>query len=286
LIKFKSLIIVLSVLLPVLAKADEEPKRIVSLAPSITESLYQLGRGDTLIATTSYCSYPEQTKTKQSIGSLTSPNIEKIYSFSPDLVLAVNGINRPQAIEKLKSLGLKVTVFNECISFSDIKENFIQLAILVDRKKGAKEIIENVEAELSYITNKLKKSPRVKVFWEIGARPLVTAGKESFANELIYHAGGINIFNEAPGKYPRVSREEVIKKNPEAIILAGMGDVTEKEAFNWQRFNELEAAKFNRIYFVDAYKVCQPTPLSYLTGLKLIAGLLHPEVFSELNCHE
>ena len=277
--KFKNFILAFLILLPVLVEAREQPEKIVSLAPSITESLYQLGVEEELIAVTSYCNYPPQAKTKEIIGTIINPNIEKIYSLSPDLVLANNGINRSQTIEKLKSLGLKVVALDECNTFDDITKSFIQLGKLTGREEEARAIIKKVEAEVKSITQKLKALSPVRVFWEVGARPLVSVGPQSFANEFIRYSGSINIFADTSGSHPRVSREEVLKRNPEVIMLVAMGDVKEEEKIYWQKFKDLDAVKFNRIYIINADKVCRPTPVSFSRGLKEVVKLLHPEAF-------
>jgi len=279
-IAFKSFIIVFLAVLPSFVNA-EEPKRIVSLAPSITESLYQLGADEALIAVTFYCNYPPQAKTKKMIGTIISPNIEKIYFLSPDLVLANNGINRSQTIEKLKSLGLKVVVLDECDNFDDIIKSFIQLGKLIGREKEAETIIEEAEAEVEVISQKLKTLPRLTVFWEVGARPLVSVGPQSFTNEFTRYSGGINIFNDALDKHPRVSREEVLKRDPDVIMLVTMGDVTKREKAYWKKFKDLKAVKSDRIYFIDADKVCRSTPNSFLAGVKEVAALLHPQAFKD-----
>lgn len=279
--KSKSFIIIFIILFPVLARAGEQPKRIVSLAPSITEGLYQLGAEEGLIAVTSYCDYPPQAKTKEIIGTIINPNIEKIYSLSPDLVLANDGINRSQTIEKLKSLGLEVVTFDECNNFGDITKSFIQLGELTDREQEAKTIIKKVEAEVKSITRKLEAVSPVRVFLEVGARPLISVGPQSFTSEFIRYSGGINIFADTSGSHPRVSREEVLKRNPEVIMLVTMGDVKEEEKAYWQKFKHLEAVKLNRIYIIDPDKVCRPTPIRFLAGLKEMASILHPEVFKE-----
>ena len=278
---FYSGIILCVVMLPPLVFAKEEYKRIVSLAPSATESIYSLGLEKKLIAVTSFCDYPDEAKEKEIIGSLINPNIEKIYSLSPDLILAVNGINRPQAIEKLRSLRLNVVAFDECNSFDDIITNFISLGRLKGSGEKAKEIAEKVEAEVRSMEGKLKGALAVKVFWEIEAKPLVSIGANSFANEFIKHSGGINIFADNPVKYPRISREEVLNRDPDVIILVTMGGVTEKEKLYWQKFRDLKAAINNRIYVISGSKVCRPTPLSFLVGVREVSGLLHPEIFKE-----
>ncbi len=279
----KYCLIVFIVLLVLSSAMADQSKRIISLAPSITESLYQLGAEEDLIGLTSYCNYPPETKTKETIGTLINPNIEKIYSLSPDLVLAANGINRSQTIEKLRDLGLKVIALDECNSFDEVAKNFIRLGKLTQREEKARDIVRATEKEVNSIAKRTKGAPSVKVFWEVGARPLVSAGGKSFANEFIEYSGGINIFADTSIRYPRVSREEVLSKNPQVIILVTMGDVTGKERTYWQKFKDLEATKNNRIYVVDADKVCRPTPISFLAGLKEVARLLHPEAFEEVE---
>lgn len=278
--RFKSFILAFLILLPLFAFAREERVRIISLTPSITESLYQLGVEEELIAVTSFCNYPPQAKTKEIIGTIVNPNIEKIYSLSPDLVLATNGINRPGTIAKLKSLGLRVEVFDECKDLSDILTNFTNLAKLVKKSEKAKEVIKEVEIKVESITERVKEASSVRVFWEVGVKPLVSIGPQSFANEFIKYSGGVNIFNDSPVKYPRVSREDVLKKNPDAIVLVvGMGIVREKEMTYWQKFKDLEAVRSNRICVIDADKVCRPTPRGFSRGLEEVAKLIHPELF-------
>ncbi|UCB57238.1 MAG: cobalamin-binding protein [Candidatus Omnitrophota bacterium] len=275
------IVILLSLLiLPVSAKA-ETPRRIISLAPSITESLYYLGAEKELIAVSSYCNYPEGARQKEIVGTLTNPNIEKIFSLSPDLVLAVEGLNRTQTIEKLKSLGIKIEVFDAGDSFDDVVKNFVQLGRLIGKEDKAEEIVEQVKKQIKSINNRLKGRWRPQVFWQVGARPLVGAGEKSFANEFIRYGGGENIFSDTAARYPRLSREEVLSRNPDVVILVTMGDITEKEKEYWQKFKDLSAAKARRIYIVDADKVCRPTPVSFLTGLKQVARVLHPEVFAQ-----
>jgi iron complex transport system substrate-binding protein len=254
------------------------PQRIVSLAPSITESLYSLGVEDKIVGVTTYCpSYLGNEKEK--IGTLLEPNLEKIVSLSPDLVLATAQGNRAQTIAKLRSLRLKVFVLKESKNFSEICQNFLKLAKLVGKTEEAEKIITEVKGKISLIKKRLKGEPRVRVFWEVGSSPLVTIGKQSFVNELIDFAGGANIFTDLQAPYSIVSKEEVVRRNPEVIILVTMGYVTTKEARFWSKFNIVKAVKNKRIYVIDAYKVSQPTPWTFVTGLEELTWSLHPQIF-------
>lgn len=257
----------------------QQPQRIVSLAPSITESLYRLGAEDKIVGLTIY-SPPSLTDKKEKVGTLLEPNLEKIVSLSPDLVLATAQGNRPQTIAKLRNLGMKVFVFKASRSFFEICQNFLKLAELIGKTKEAEEIISEVESKINLIKKRVKDTSQVKVFWEVGSNPLVTTSKQSFTNELIDFAGGINIFADLPAPYAVVSREEVVRRNPEVIILVTMGYVTTEEARFWSKFNMVKAVKNKRIYVIDSYKVSQPTPWIFATGLEEVAKLLHPHLFA------
>lgn len=258
-----------------------KPQRIISLAPYLTEELYLLGVGERITGVTVFCNYPPQAREKEQIGAMLEPNIEKILSLSPDLVVATKEGNRPRAIRRLQDLGIKVAIFEHARDFSDICKDFIQLGKLVGKEKRAWEIVELVQRRVDLIQDTVKGSLKPKVFLEMGARPLVTISKGAFANEFIRLGGGINIARDAKMRYPRFSREEVLRQDPDVIILVTMGDVTEKEKGNWGRFKNLKAVKDNRIYIIDADIVCRPSPISFVEGLDQIARLLHPEAFKD-----
>jgi iron complex transport system substrate-binding protein len=168
-------------------------ERIVSLAPSVTESLYLLGLKDKIVGISIYCPDPYNIK---KIGTTLEPNIEEIVSLAPDLVLACYEANSERSIEKLKSLGLNIFVIRESRNFSDICSNFLNLGKVVGREGLAYQIVEDAKKRLNDIWQKNKRIKPVKVFWQIGAHPLITVNKESFINEIIEFSGGENIFSD------------------------------------------------------------------------------------------
>lgn len=255
------------------------PKRIVSLAPVITESLYSLGTGNRIIANTLYCNYPKEAKNKEKIGTMLEPNIEKILSLEPDMVIG-SAINPPQVIERLQTLGIRVEVFPDDTEFGAICENFLSLGKLVGMEYKAKKIILKVRQEINIIKQKISKLPKPSptVFWQLGKNPLVTVAKGTFADELIRLSGGKNIASNLKIKYPRISLEEVIRQNPEIIIIVSMGDVTKDEVEAWRQYEEIRAVKNNRVYVIDADSVCRATPLRFLEGLRKVSACIHPEI--------
>lgn len=251
------------------------PQRIVSLCPSITEQLYLLGAEDRLAGCTVYCNRPPEAKNKEKIGTVVEINLEKIVSLKPDLIIATP-LSDPQAIAKLKDLGIDVAVFSSPENFSGLCSQFIELSRIVGRKEEAERLIRQIEEQVSNIAERVRDLPKPKVFVQVGAKPLVTVTEKSFINDFIKFAGGINVASsETTGLY---SREEVIRKNPDVILIVTMGIAGEKEMEIWKRYGTIEAVKSKRIYIVDSDKICSPTPLSFVRTLEELSGLLHGEI--------
>lgn len=258
-------------------KAAEPLQRIVSLGPAITEELYLLGIEDKLVGCTVYCEVPSQAKTKEKVGTVINVDVEKIAGLRPDLVLATTVTNHSD-IKKLKRLKIKVVNFPTAKNFSQICEYFLELGKIVGREKEAMDIIKRATTKVNLIKAKVSNLPKPKVFVQTGAKPLYTAGKSSFIHDYIICAGGINIASNYRSEfdYGNYSREQVIKENPEVILIVTMGIIGEQEKSTWEKFKSLNAVRNNRIYIIDSHRACSPTPLSFAEMLEEIAVLLHP----------
>lgn len=249
------------------------PQRIISLAPSITESLYQLGAGKKIVGVTIYA--PAEAGKKEKIGEMLTPSIEKIVSLNPDLVLITRDGNRPQTRDTLRRLGIKVFTFGESRSFSDIKEHFLLLGKIVGEEKKARQVVKEASLRVEEVEKRIGPLPPVKVFFEVWTKPLITVAKGTFLDEMIRMAGGINIAHEARVRYPRYSREAVIEKNPGVILLETGNGSLERQKEEWHRL--LRA----RICRVDRNLVAAPIPLVFAEGVEKVARRLHPEVFKQ-----
>ena len=250
-----------------------EYKRIVSLAPSATESLYELGIDEELIANTVYCS--DGIFKKEKIGTVTEPNIEKIVSLNPDLIIATKEGNYKTVIDKLIRLKLTVYVMEPYSSFEDVCSNFQQLADYLNKSDVAKEIVATVKEEVLSLSNKEENSNKEKIFWEVGANPIFTVGKQSFVNEYNKYINGINIFENIDMRYPNISVESVIEKNPDVILLVNMGDVSDQEIYKWNKYKNITAVKNNKIYLLEANDIFTPTPKRFLNGIKVLRSKLN-----------
>lgn len=264
-------------LLPSLIIAEDnnplqKPERIVSLGPAITESIFLLGAGDRLIGVTNYCIKPPEAQEKEKIGSVTDINIEKIYSLRPDLVIATSLTDR-RAIERLKRLGIRVEEFGLARNFGELCENFIRLGRLIGKEREALNIVKKAEEELKTIKKSIKGLPKPEVFIQVGSKPLFTMTGDTFVNDLIELAGGVNIAKySSSGLW---SREMVIKKDPDVIIITTMGLDAQAEIKEWLKFSSMKAVKDNRIYIIDSYKIGSPTPLTFIDTLKEMVFILH-----------
>lgn len=259
---------------PAITDQTDFPQRIISLGPSITEELYLLGVEDRILGTTVYCKRPPEAQNKEKVGTAMGVNLEKIISLEPDLVLATT-LTDTKAAAKLKSLGIEVAVFPSAKNFDEICDQFLELGRLVGKENQAHEIVNRAKTKVELIKKRVEGLPRQKVFVQLGARPLHAATEDFFVNDFIEFAGGINIASASKGTL--YSRERVLQDNPDVIIITTMGMVGEEERGIWKRFENLEAARNDRIYIVDSYKFCSPTPVSFVETLEEIVEILYPK---------
>lgn len=249
---------------------ENYPQRIISLAPSITEEIYLLNTQDKLIGCTVYCKIPKENKEK--VATATDVNIEKVLSLNPDLVLATS-LTNIKSIEKLRNLKIRVIIFPQPKDFIQICKQFLELAKLVGKEKYAEEILGIVKKNINSIKASVKNLQKQNIFIQIGAKPLFAATGNSFINDYIEFVGGVNIAKDA--KEGIYSREEVLKKNPDIIIITTMGIVGEEEKKIWMEYRSINAVRNNRIYIIDSNKLCSPTPVNFVETLGKIAEILH-----------
>ncbi|MBN1912974.1 MAG: cobalamin-binding protein [Candidatus Omnitrophica bacterium] len=204
---------------------SESGKKYISLAPSTTEILFDLGFGDNVVGVSTSCNYPSQAKKIEKIGTFSEPNIEKIASLKPDMIFAT-GLEQSQAVLRLKNLGFKVYV-SDPRDIDGLLRSILDIGNLTGTIERAKILTDNMRQRIDTIGEKVSKIPlknRLKVFLEIWHEPLMTAGPGSFIDDILSKAGGVNIASDVMRPYCRFSSEAVVKRNPDAIILAYMAE--------------------------------------------------------------
>lgn len=259
---------------------DNYPQRIISLGPAITEELYLLGIGDRIKGVTRYCTKPLQATEKEKVGTVVKVNLEKIIHLKPDLVIATS-LTDLKTVEKLKNLGIKVITIGQAKDFTQICQQLLELGELVGKKKEAEEVVYKAEGKINVIKKKLENLPIARVFVQVGAKPLVTVNRNSFINNLIELAGGVNIVEGHKGiSYMPYSREKVLEADPDYIIIVTMGIAGEEEKKKWEVFKNLKAVENKSIYVINSYDICSLTPVTFVDTLRCIAGILHPSTVS------
>ncbi|MCX8023154.1 MAG: ABC transporter substrate-binding protein [Syntrophorhabdaceae bacterium] len=254
--------------------AEQSPGRIISLSPAITEALFLLGVEDRLVGVTLYCVRPQGAKKKEKVGTIVEVDVERIIKLKPDTVYATT-LNNQRDIRRIKNLGIDVKIFDIAKGYDGLCDVFLELGRLTGREGRAKELIYLSNQKIGAIRERIVDKKKLHVFIQLGVKPLFAATKEQFINDLIEYAGGENIFFNAPSG--TVSREEVIMKDPDVILITTMGIPGERERAKWQRLSSMRAVKTRRIYLIDSDTICSPTPVSFVHALEVVAGLLHPE---------
>jgi iron complex transport system substrate-binding protein len=257
------------------------PKKIVSLAPNITEILFSLGLDEEIVGVSIHCNFPEKAKSRVRVGSYISLDFERITSLKPDLVIATGAGNTREMVDRLEKLGFKTYVIFPK-NFNDILESIAHIGQVVNREKGARGIIEGMRKRSQRVIELTGDLPRPKVFIQIGDAPVVTVGKGSFADDLIRLAGGENVAGKEKEVYPRFGMEEILKRAPEVIVISSMNPKADyqKTFQEWARWKTIPAVKNGRIHLIDSDLLDRPSP-RIVDGLEELAKVLHPEKFKK-----
>jgi iron complex transport system substrate-binding protein len=260
---------------------DKIPQKIISLAPANTEILYALGLADKVVAVTDYDDYPPEVKDKPSIGGYSNPNIEKIVSLSPDLILA-DSIQKIEVIPQLEAKGLTVFALDPK-NLDGVMQAITLVGEITGADQAAANLVSQMQSQINAITDKtnnLSAEQKPRVFYIMWHDPLMTVGAETIEDELITIAGGVNITGNLES-YPKIQLEDVLVANPEVIIVGtGMGSDTPFQFAKAEpRLAGTSARQNNRIYGVDIDLTGRVGP-RLVMGLQQFAECIHPELFS------
>lgn len=259
------------------------PERVISLAPSTTEIAYAIGAGSRVIAVDQFSDYPEAVKSLPRVTSGLNYNFEQIVALKPDLVLAA-GITAPDVIKKLEDLKLTVVVVGAPVTTFDTVKSDIQLAgQALGAQSGAKRVSDDIDRRVAAVKTKLAQATtRPRVYWELDstdpAKPYAP-GPGSFIDDLIKLAGGQNVTASAKQAYSQVNAEEIIRADPEIIILSDAAYGTTPESVKARPgWDVITAVKNGKVFPIDDNLVSRPGP-RIAEGLEAAARLIHPEVF-------
>jgi iron complex transport system substrate-binding protein len=252
------------------------PVRIISLAPNITETLYLLGVKDRIIGNTTQCNWPEEAKHKPKIGDLLNPNYEVILAAKPDLVIASTAGNDRGAVMKLTGLGLPVYVVAPR-SVERIFQAVEEIGHITDCESQGLQLVAQMKSRLEKVRTRIAGLPPVRAFFITWFDPLLAPGRDTFENDVLLLAGVVSITADMPEYYPRYSLEQVIVKDPDAIISVRQQANPLPDFRKVAGWKDLRAVKAGKVYLVSEF-MQHPSPL-FVDGVEELAQKLYPERF-------
>ncbi len=257
----------------------DDLKRVVSLAPSITEIIFALGKEDLLKGVSRFSDFPTAAEKLPSVGSYVHLDLEKIVALKPDLCIGIKDGNPIAVVRKLERLGIPVYAVDPR-DLEAILETIIQLGRLLGADQKAQSIVSDMRTRMERVKSLVATSPhKPRVFFQIGVSPIVSAGTQTYIHELILMAGGRNLA-EGPVPYPRYSREQVLGLSPDVMIITSMarGASFERVKKQWSKWPSMPAVRDNRILLLDSNLCDRPTP-RLIDGLEQVAEAIHPELY-------
>jgi iron complex transport system substrate-binding protein len=269
-------------------------KRIVTLAPNLTETIYNLGLEDKLAGDTDYCDTPPAAKAKPHVGAPLNPSLEAIVALRPDLVLATTSINRRETVDALERLGIAVYT-SDPHTVRGMLDSIAKMAALIESSdnssptddeasadaKGAA-FVARLEARLDALHARLQDLPLVHVLFVVWEDPLISIGQNTFIADALRWAGAESVILSKQN-WPQVTFEEVVRLEPEYIVLAnshtGEGQRTVANLRGRAGWKGLPAVESGRVAIISE-EIDRPSP-GLIDAIEQLARELHPEAFDK-----
>jgi iron complex transport system substrate-binding protein len=255
--------------------------RIVSLAPSLTETVYALGLQDRLVGDTVYCDYPPDAQKKTKVGGGINPSLEMIAALHPDIVLVTKGFNRLETVHALDNLGIS-SFTTDPHSVNDIIASSKKLADLLGVPEAGASVAANMEHQLANLQQRLASSPAKRVLFVVWHQPLISVGKDTFIADALRRAGAVSIV-DSEQNWPQVNLEEIVRLQPDFLVFAASHSETipsTVEALATLPGWSILDAIANRRYAVISDAVNRPAP-RIVSAIEDLARQLHADVFVE-----
>ncbi len=255
-----------------IVKLAAPAKRIVSLAPHVTENLYAAGAGAQLVAATEYSDYPEAARKLPRVGGYSRLDLEAIVAHKPDLIIAWESGNASASIAKLKSLGIPLFI-TQPNSIEDVASNLERFGELSGHVTEARAAATRIRARLAVLRQTYSQRSPVRVFYQVWQKPLMTVSSKQIISDVIRLCGGENVFADLAPISPQVSVEGVLAANPEAITVGGMGSSHPEWLDPWKQWPHITAVNRGNLFFIDPVLIQRHTP-RLLDGAEIMCAQL------------
>ncbi len=258
-------------------------RRVVSLAPSLTESLYALGMENLLVGDTDYCDYPPDAAKKHKVGGAINPSLEEIAALKPDVVLVTKGLNRLETVQELERLGIAAYA-TDPHTVDEIRSSLRKLAEILGNPGAGEALDRELLQQETDLQRRLQDVPAKHVLFVVWTEPLQSVGKHTFIADALVHAGAVSVV-ESTQDWPHMSLEEMVRLQPEFLVFAsGHSEVVSRDVEALARrpgWDQLEAVKHRR-FAVISEAVNRPAPRLF-SAIEDLARQLHPEAFAGKN---
>jgi iron complex transport system substrate-binding protein len=251
----KKLIIVFLILIPNFfifnsVPANEIPDRIVSLAPNITEILFAMDIGNSVVGVTNFCDYPEEARKKPKIGGMSNPSLEAVVSLKPDIVVMTTDGNQKEFEERLRSLNIKTYVF-KVKRLSELPQGIRDIGLALGIRERANALASEIETTVNKLRNSPPPTKKNKVLFIIWPEPLIVAGRGTAIDDTITLLGYENIASKAKVPYPKYSIEEIIHQAPDLIFIGkGHANMEEVSKGLLRRIARVPAVKNRAVFYI------------------------------------
>ncbi len=235
------------------------PRRIVSLAPHLTENLYAAGAASKLVGAVSYSDWPEAARKLPRVGSYDRVDLEAVLAQKPDLVVAWYSGNVPAHLTKLKALGIPVYV-SQPNHIDDVASEIERLGALAGTDAVARQAAQVFRSRHAALSARFSSKPTVRTFYQVWNQPLMTVNGQHIISDVIKLCGGENVFAGLGQLAPAVTEESVLAANPEAILASGMGEARPEWLGSWKRWKQLTATARDNLFFVPPELLQRHTP--------------------------
>jgi len=253
-------------------RLEQPASRIVSLAPHLTELLYAAGAGSRLVGAVEFSDFPAAARALPQVGSDARIDLEAVLALRPDLVVAWPNAGSLRAVERLAQLGLPV-FRSEPRELDDVARTLQRLGRLAGSQAQAESAAAAFRARAAALEKRYAAQRKVRVFYQIWDRPLLTVNGDHIISKVIALCGGENVFAGLPLLVPEVDREAVLRANPEAIVASGSNDAQPQWLEMWRQFPGLAAAARGQLYAIPADLIQRQTP-RILDGAERLCGRL------------
>jgi iron complex transport system substrate-binding protein len=254
-------------------------RRIVSLAPSVTETLFAVGAGTEVVGVSQYCDYPPQARRLPKIGSFLTPNIEVIIALRPTLVIGLLSSSDLREIRALQAMGI-ATLMVDDDSVAAIEANVEKIGDAVGQSRNARDLVAQIRSRINAAEERLAGLQPRRVLMVVGHQPLVAVGPGTYLNELLTLAHARNVAAFSRQAWPRLSLEYIVATRPEVILDGQMGTDAHAPGRFWARYPSIPAVRQRRVLGYPDDPTLHPGPRVAQT-LELLARLIHPEAFAD-----